>query len=318
MNDSTATERLLFPEILAKLAMLEFDQRQDSSDGGSVLLKAAERPYGLIASMSGCLSDPLQAGKVDHSLPEFATHSSSARNVFARSNERDPQSHSSFCLTVRLPAGLIIRLACCFLPLLTGCGNTVSSEHNAGRLTIGATVVTFGNVPLHTIAAQTVTLTSTGTGPVTVSSATVAGTGFTLEGTTFSSTLTPGQTATLGVQFNPSVLGAATGELTITSNSLSNETSIVSLTGTGVSVSYSVDLSWDAPVDSPDPVAGYNIYRLPSGSSTFQLLNSSVETQTAYVDSKVQNGLSYDYIVTSVDYFGVESVPAGPITLTIP
>ena len=71
MTDSTATERLLFPEIFAKPVMLEFDQRQGSSDGGAVLLKAADQGYGLIASMSGCLCDPRQAGKVDHSLRDL-------------------------------------------------------------------------------------------------------------------------------------------------------------------------------------------------------------------------------------------------------
>jgi hypothetical protein len=74
LTDSAATERLLFPEIFAKSVNLEFDQRQGSSGGGAVLLKAAERRYGLIASMSGCLRDPRQAGKVDHSL----------RNLFAQ------------------------------------------------------------------------------------------------------------------------------------------------------------------------------------------------------------------------------------------
>jgi hypothetical protein len=59
---------LLFPEICSKPVVLEFDQRQGSSDGGAVLLKAAEHRYGLIASMAGCLRDPRQAGKVDHSL----------------------------------------------------------------------------------------------------------------------------------------------------------------------------------------------------------------------------------------------------------
>ena len=78
MTDSTATERLLFPEIFAKPVMLEFDQRQGSSDGGAVLLKAAERRYGLIANMSGCLRDPRQAGKVDHSLRDLF-----AQRVFA-------------------------------------------------------------------------------------------------------------------------------------------------------------------------------------------------------------------------------------------
>jgi hypothetical protein len=62
---------LLFPEIFAKPVVLEFDQRQGSSDGGAVLLKAAENRYGLIASMSGCLRDPRQTGKVDHSLRDI-------------------------------------------------------------------------------------------------------------------------------------------------------------------------------------------------------------------------------------------------------
>jgi hypothetical protein len=62
---------LLFPEIFAKPVILEFDQRQGSSDGGAVLLKAAEARYGLIDGMSGCLRDPRQAGKVDHSLRDL-------------------------------------------------------------------------------------------------------------------------------------------------------------------------------------------------------------------------------------------------------
>jgi hypothetical protein len=71
LNDSSATERLLFPEMFAKPVILEFDQRQGSSDGGAVLLKAAETRYGLIAGMSGCLLDSRQAGKVDHSLRDL-------------------------------------------------------------------------------------------------------------------------------------------------------------------------------------------------------------------------------------------------------
>jgi fibronectin type 3 domain-containing protein len=47
-------------------------------------------------------------------------------------------------------------------------------------------------------------------------------------------------------------------------------------------------------------------------------LNSSVDTQTTYVDSRVQSGLSYDYIVESVDGSGNESVPTSPIVVTIP
>jgi hypothetical protein len=50
---------------------MEFDQRQGSSDGGAVLLKAAERRYGLISSMVDCLFDGRQIAKVDHPLKDL-------------------------------------------------------------------------------------------------------------------------------------------------------------------------------------------------------------------------------------------------------
>jgi hypothetical protein len=46
--------------------MLQFDQRQGSSDGGALLLKAADRRYGLIGCLDKCLQDERQAGNVYH------------------------------------------------------------------------------------------------------------------------------------------------------------------------------------------------------------------------------------------------------------
>jgi Abnormal spindle-like microcephaly-assoc'd, ASPM-SPD-2-Hydin len=185
-------------------------------------------------------------------------------------------------------------------------------------LSINATSIGFGNVVLNTPATQTVILSSTGTSSVMVNSATVSGTGFTLSGPTFPQTLTPGQTATLGVQFDPTVLGAATSVLTIVSTSSSNGTAVIDLGGTGIASSYVVNLSWDAPTDSPVPVSGYNVYRSPAGSSSYELLNSSVDTSTTYVDSTVQDGLSYDYTIESVGQSGVRSGPTSPVNVTIP
>ncbi len=71
MIDFTKSERSLFRELFVKPAVLKFDQRQGSSHGGAVLLKAAEQPYGLIAGLAGCLEGKRQAGKVDHSLNEL-------------------------------------------------------------------------------------------------------------------------------------------------------------------------------------------------------------------------------------------------------
>jgi len=71
-----------------------------------------------------------------------------------------------------------------------------------------------------------------------------------------------------------------------------------------MAASYAVNLSWNAPTNSPVPVVGYNVYRAPSDSSTYQLLNSSVDAETNYMDSSVTSGETYDYVVESVDNLG--------------
>ena len=48
MIEYSTTQCVMFPEIFAKPAVLQFDQRNGSSDGGAILLKAADRRYGLI------------------------------------------------------------------------------------------------------------------------------------------------------------------------------------------------------------------------------------------------------------------------------
>ena len=71
MSDDNTTQCLLFPEIFRKPIVAQFDQREGSSDGGALLLKAADRRYGLLDELSACLRDQRQAGKVDHSLREL-------------------------------------------------------------------------------------------------------------------------------------------------------------------------------------------------------------------------------------------------------
>jgi hypothetical protein len=185
------------------------------------------------------------------------------------------------------------------------------------QLTISSTTVSFGSVADGTATTQSLTLTSTGTTPVTVSTATITGAGFTILGGPFPVTLNPSQTLTLQLQFEPTTAGALTGQLTINSNSTTGSPAIVGLSGTGTSVAHYVDLSWDAPVSSPDPVAGYNIYRL-TGTGSFARINASPVSMVAYVDNNVTSGTSYSYQVTSVDSSGVESTPSNEITVTIP
>jgi Abnormal spindle-like microcephaly-assoc'd, ASPM-SPD-2-Hydin len=184
-------------------------------------------------------------------------------------------------------------------------------------LTISTASLSFGSVAVNTATTQSLTLTSTGTTPVTVNSATIAGTGFTIVGGGFPVTLSPSQTQTLQLKFDPSTAGALTGQITISSNSTSGGTAVVTLSGTGTAVAHEVDLSWDAPTSSPDPVAGYNVYRATGGGSLV-LVNSSPDSAVVYVDSAVTSGATYSYVVKSVDSGGVESVPSNEITVTIP
>ena len=79
-----------------------------------------------------------------------------------------------------------------------------------------------------------------------------------------------------------------------------------------------VTLTWDAPTDSSDPVAGYNIYREVGGSSFYQLLNSSLNATTTYTYATVQNGTAYVYYVESVDTQDNQSVPSNTFTISIP
>jgi fibronectin type 3 domain-containing protein len=78
-----------------------------------------------------------------------------------------------------------------------------------------------------------------------------------------------------------------------------------------------IDLSWQAPTSSSIPIAGYYVYRAPSGTGSFAKLNS-MSVQTAYVDSGVQSGQHYDYYVTSVDSSGIESSPSNTTTIAVP
>jgi len=78
MSDNSTSQCLLFPGIFRKPIVAQFDQREGSSDGGALLLKAADRHYDLVAGLSSCLRDDRQAGKVDHSLRELV-----AQRVFS-------------------------------------------------------------------------------------------------------------------------------------------------------------------------------------------------------------------------------------------
>jgi hypothetical protein len=71
VRDSTTTPCALFPDLFDRPLTAVFDLPNASSDGGAVLLKAADRRLGLIARLAGALVDERQPGKVRHALSDL-------------------------------------------------------------------------------------------------------------------------------------------------------------------------------------------------------------------------------------------------------
>jgi hypothetical protein len=140
----------------------------------------------------------------------------------------------------------------------------------APTLSVSPSSVDFGSTGVNTPTTQSITLSSTGTAGVTINGATVSGAGFTLAQGTFPVTLNPGQTATVAVQFDPTVEGALAGQLTVTSNSTTNSTAVVALGGTGLPVLTGISCTspsvvgtatdlCTATISGPAPAAGLRV-----------------------------------------------------------
>jgi len=200
-----------------------------------------------------------------------------------------------------------------------GSSGSLTLQLNAasGVLSASTAMVAFGSVSLNSLGTQTLTLTSTGTEAVTINAAVLTGVGFSMSGLNPPLTLNPGQSVTLNLEFVPSVAGTATGQIAIASSATTGGSMVIGLSATGATP-YEVNLDWDAPASSADAVAGYHVYRSLSGTATYQMLSSGVNTATTFSDTTVESGQAYVYYVTSVDGSGVESVPSNAFGVTIP
>ena len=71
MGTNPTTQCSFDPAIFGKRVVVQFNQQHASSDGGAVLLKAADRRLGLTDRLAACLPDGRQAGKVQHEMLEL-------------------------------------------------------------------------------------------------------------------------------------------------------------------------------------------------------------------------------------------------------
>jgi len=84
----------------------------------------------------------------------------------------------------------------------------------------------------------------------------------------------------------------------------------ITLSVPGQSAPVEVDLGWQEPPTSPVPITGYLVLRADVSAGPFTSLTSTPETATSYVDSSVQDGMTYYYQLESVGSDGATSVPS--------
>ncbi len=187
---------------------------------------------------------------------------------------------------------------------LTGSGTTV------GQLSISPLALNFGSVDVGSTATLAGSLTATG-GSVTVSSAASNSGQFVIAGASFPLTINAGQSVPFSVVFAPTTTGTASGALNFTSNASQGTES---LSGTGISPQYTVNLSWNG---STSPVVGYNVYR-GTAVGSYSKINTAIDATTAYSDNTVAPGVTYYYCATAVSSTGEESTYSAPIEVAVP
>jgi fibronectin type 3 domain-containing protein len=75
-----------------------------------------------------------------------------------------------------------------------------------------------------------------------------------------------------------------------------------------------VDLTWNASSGA----VGYNIYRGTVSGGPYTMINSSLDSATAYTDSTVASGQTYYYVATAVDGSSAESGYSNQAQAVIP
>jgi len=148
---------------------------------------------------------------------------------------------------------------------------------------LSTTSLNFGNVTLDTLsAAQSVTVSNTGGGVLSISS--VTSTGDYAQTSTGCSAITAGASCQISVTFKPTVLGTRTGTLSVTSNGTGSPQT-VALTGTGVSGGVPFQVTIQA---GTKPIAGatlqlYAAGTAGNGSTPTPLLSPAVITNASGV-----------------------------------
>ena len=268
----------------------------------------------------------------------FASPPKRLSHPFARAVSGTGFSASGLATGLQISAGRSVTVNVIFKPSKTGAiAGSASADFSASGKTAALTVplsgdgvastetleasptsMSFGNVIVGRSGSLTLKLTNAGNSKLTTTRGAITGSGFSMIGQLSGLTLEPGQSDSVVVVFEPTAKGSVSGNITIATISTSAS---VALSGAGISgatssSSHTVNLVWTASASSG--VAGYYVERGTTSGGPYQILNSSLETETSYVDSTVADGKEYFYVIVSVGNTGEESKPSSQMSATIP
>jgi predicted phage tail protein len=188
-----------------------------------------------------------------------------------------------------------------------------ASSNSASKLTFSATALSF-NGSSNNVSSQPLTITVTGSQPITITSATYSNGNFSSTPISLPATLPAGQSITGQISARPQST-AQTGVLTIVSSA---GTYTVKLTETAASsTTASVNLNWGPP-STGIPTGSYDVDRAENGSTHFSHIGSTPASVTGWTDSSPQAGQTYQYRVRALDHDGDSGPPSNVITLKIP
>ena len=183
------------------------------------------------------------------------------------------------------------------------------------QLTVTPASLSFGSITTGTSTTQSVTVTNSGNGGVTLSQISENGAGFSVAGITVPLTLAAGQSTSFNVTFDPASAGNLSGSVTVTSNA-ANSPQAIALAGTGTAAaSYSVNLTW---TPSSSSYSGFNVYRGAQSGGPYSKINSGLIATPSYTDTNCSSAGTYYYVATEVDTTGAESTYSSPASAIVP
>jgi Abnormal spindle-like microcephaly-assoc'd, ASPM-SPD-2-Hydin/HYDIN/CFA65/VesB-like, Ig-like domain/Cep192 domain 4 len=172
---------------------------------------------------------------------------------------------------------------------------------NASQLSLSTSSLKFGNVLVDGTSTQAVTLKNSGNSDLNISQLAVSGAGFGVSGVAVPVTLPAGQSVALQATFAPAKSGSATGSVAITSDA-QTPTSTVSLSGTGMSATYTMSLT-------PGSVSFGNLNVGSTTSQTVQLANTGNSSVTVSQVAASGSGISVSGLAAPVTIAPAQSVP---------